>query len=274
MTVEPATRHIYSGKLQRWLDTHALKFNQSSFIAGDPISVPRRFERLQDIEIAGLFAAIMAWGQRPTIIRKAEELMALMDHAPHAFITGHKARDLNRFLAFRHRTLQPDDVLFLIHALRSYYRQHESLEDAFLSGIRPDDADIEGGINAFYHMLFDRPDVMERTRKHIPAPERKSACKRINMYLRWMVRRDENGVDFGLWKRIHPDKLIIPLDLHVARIARGLGLLHRAQNDWQAALQLTAALRMYDPSDPVKYDFALFGAGVAGDQSVSDVFSP
>lgn len=227
--------------------------------------MPHRFSRQQDIEIAGFFTAIMAWGRRTTIINKANELMRLMDDAPYDFIVHHRASDLKPLLGFCHRTLQPDDVLFLVDSLRSYFQSHQSLETAFLDGITRGDATVEGGLNAFSRMLFDRPVVMERTRKHIPAPERGSSCKRINMYLRWMVRRDNRGVDFGLWQGIEPRQLVIPLDVHVGRVARDLGLLQRTQDDWRAALELTASLRAYDRKDPVKYDFALFGAGVAGE---------
>lgn len=263
MTADQGTFHVRSENLRQWLDANADRHNRTAFIEGDPISVPHRFTGLQDIEIAGLFTAIMAWGQRATIIRKAIILMDLMDGAPYAFVRGHRPRDLKRFQAFCHRTLQPDDILYLIHVLRDFYARHDSLEDAFLEGIGTGDQTTEGGLNAFYRMIFDRPDVMERTRKHIPAPVRKSSCKRINMYLRWMVRRDDRGVDFGRWQNIRMDQLVVPLDVHVSRVARELGLLHRKQDDWRAAVELTDALKCYDPSDPVRYDFALFGAGVS-----------
>jgi uncharacterized protein (TIGR02757 family) len=263
LTADPGPFHVRSENLRQWLETHADRHNRTAFIEGDPISVPHRFVRLQDIEIAGLFTAIMAWGQRPTIIRKANALMDLMDAAPYAFVREHRPRDLKRFQDFCHRTLQPDDVLFLIHVLRDFYRRHDSLEEAFLAGIGPEDQTTEGGLNAFYHMIFDRPDAMDRTRKHIPAPLRKSSCKRINMYLRWMVRRDDRGVDFGRWRNIRMDQLVVPLDVHVSRVARELGLLQRKQDDWRAAVELTDALKRYDPADPVRFDFALFGAGVS-----------
>jgi uncharacterized protein (TIGR02757 family) len=263
LTADPGTFHVRSGNLRQWLEAHADRHNCAAFIGDDPISVPHRFDRLQDIEIAGLFTAIMAWGQRPTIIRKANALMDLMDGSPYAFVRGHRPRDLKRFEGFCHRTLQPDDVLYLIHVLRDFYRRHDSLEEAFLTGIRPEDPTTEGGLNAFYRMIFDRPDVMERTRKHIPAPLRMSSCKRINMYLRWMVRRDDRGVDFGRWRNIRMDQLVVPLDVHVSRVARELGLLERKQDDWRAAVELTDALKRYDPADPVRFDFALFGAGVS-----------
>ena len=217
---------------------------------------------MQDIEIAGFFAAIMAWGQRPTIIRKANELMAMMDHAPYAFIRDHTEPDRKILLSFKHRTLQPDDIIYLVDILQRYFQTHTSLESAFAKHLKEDHEDMYHALSGFHNILFDHPDVMERTRKHISTPERKSSCKRLNMYLRWMVRSDDTGVDFGLWKKIKPSQLVIPLDLHVGNVARKLGLLQRSQNDWQSAIELTKRLREFDANDPVKYDFALFGAGV------------
>ncbi|MBK9982428.1 MAG: TIGR02757 family protein [Saprospiraceae bacterium] len=251
-------------RLQIWLDEKADAYNQPSFISLDPISVPHQFSLLQDIEIAGFFAAIMAWGQRPTIINKSNELLRLMDGAPHQFITQHQERDRKRFFTFKHRTLQPDDIIFLSDALQRFYQKHDSLEDAFADHMTSEDKDVYNGLAGFYNIVFDHPWVMERTRKHIATPERKSACKRLNMYLRWMVRQDDKGVDFGLWKRISPSQLVIPLDLHVGNVARQLGLLDRKINDWQAAKELTDRLKEFDSTDPVKYDFALFGAGING----------
>lgn len=251
--------------IRNWLDEKAETYNHPSFIASDPISVPHRFSKKQDIEIAGFFTAIMSWGQRKTIINKANELMNLMDNAPHQFITGHIARDRKKLNNFRHRTFQPDDVIYLTGVLQKYYKTNSSLEDAFAKHIKKDDIDVCSGLIGFHHSIFDQPHVIERTRKHIATPLRKSSCKRLNMYLRWMVRRDTRGVDFGIWNKISPNQLVIPLDLHVGRVARQLGLLTRKQNDWKAALELTERLKAYDKRDPVKYDFALFGGGVNGE---------
>ena len=245
-----------------WLEEHAARYNHPAFILDDPISVPHQFSKLQDIEIAGFFTAIMAWGQRKTIISKGLELMRLMDNDPHAFISGHAEKERRRFLTFKHRTLQPDDILFLVDVLQQYYRDHHSLEDAFVKKLSPEHEDMYFGLTGFYDMVFDRRDVLERTRKHIATPMRKSSCKRLNMYLRWMVRADDRGVDFGLWKKINPAQLVIPLDLHVGNVARRLQLLTRKNNDWEAAIALTNMLKHFDPTDPVRYDFALFGAGV------------
>ena len=251
--------------IQKWLDEKADFYNQPSFIALDPISVPHRFDKKQDIEIAGFFTAIMSWGQRKTIINKATELMSLMDNSPHQFITQHNEVDRKRLLQFRHRTFQPDDAIFLTGTLQNYYRRYESLEDAFSQHIKKSDEDVSGALSGFHNLIFDQPLIMERTRKHISTPLRKSSCKRLNMFLRWMVREDKRGVDFGIWKKIYPHQLIIPLDLHVGRVARQLGLLTRKQNDWKAAQELTGRLKAYDKSDPVRYDFALFGGGINGD---------
>ncbi len=254
--------------LHDWLDQKAHAYNHPSFIEEDPISVPHRFTQLQDIEIAGFFAAIMAWGQRKTIIKKANELMSLMDDAPHQFVTQHHEKDRIRFLGFAHRTLQSDDVIFLIDVLQRYYLGHSSLEDVFSKHMSGTDADTFHALAGFHAFVFDQPFVMERTRKHIATPLRKSSCKRLNMFLRWMVRTDSCGVDFGLWRKISPSQLIVPMDLHVGKVARHLGLLERSINDWQAAKELTERLKEFDPKDPVRYDFALFGAGVMREELI------
>jgi len=248
--------------LRGWLDQKAGLYNHPSFIADDPISVPHRFAVLQDIEIAGFFAAIMSWGQRKTIISKANELMALMDDSPYAFIQQHSEKDRRRFSDFRHRTLQPEDILYLVDVLQRFYQSHSSLEYAFTKNLEPGDEDVYHALSGFYSMVFEQPWVLERTRKHIATPVRKSSCKRLNMFLRWMVRTDTQGVDFGVWKRISPSQLIIPLDVHVGNVARRLDLLARPVNDWQAAKELTMMLKRFDPEDPARYDFALFGAGI------------
>lgn len=237
-------------------------YNSVSFIAEDPISVPHRFSIKQDIEIAGFFAAIMAWGQRVTIINKAKELMKLMEDAPFDFIKNHNEKERKRFTTFKHRTLQPDDVIYLVDVLQKFYLQHASMEDAFAKHMEKKDEDTFKALAGFHHHLFDQPYVIERTRKHISNPEKKSSCKRLNMFLRWMVRKDDKGVDFGIWNKISPSQLVIPLDLHVGRVARQIGLLNRTINDWQAAKELTEELKKFDADDPVKYDFALFGEGV------------
>jgi uncharacterized protein (TIGR02757 family) len=238
------------------------QYNCPAFIADDPIGIPHRFSRRQDIEITGFFAAVLAWGQRKTIISKCSELIGWMDGAPHDFIRGHQENDLKRFLQFKHRTFNPTDALYFIDFLRAHYARHDSLEDAFVAGLRPGDETVEKGLTSFREYFFAPEYAPQRTRKHISSPAANSACKRLNMFLRWMVRQDDKGVDFGLWTRIHPRQLVCPCDVHVERTARRLGLITRKQMDWLTALQLTQNLRQFDPADPVKYDFALFGLGL------------
>lgn len=246
--------------LKAFLDEKVDQYNQPGFIENDPISVPHLFSKKQDIEITGLWTSILAWGQRRTIINKSLELFSLMDNAPHDFILNHRDNDLKAFLKFKHRTFNATDTLYFISFFRNYYQNHTSLEDAFIIGRWSDT--VEEGLINFQRKFFGLPDFPERTRKHIATPERNSACKRINMFLRWMVRNDNKGVDFGLWEKIKSSQLICPCDLHVDRVARGLGLIRRKQTDWKTALELTESLRVMDPLDPVKYDFALFGLGI------------
>ncbi len=248
--------------LKDFLDEKVEQYNQPGFISNDPISIPHRFSKKQDIEISGFFAAILAWGQRKTIINKCLELFQLMDNAPHDFLLHHQEPDLKAFLNFKHRTFNEVDTLYFIHFLSWFYRRHESLEEAFLNGQTGKLDAMESILIQFHQFFFSLADSPTRTKKHIATPARKAACKRINMYLRWMVRSDEKGVDFGLWTKIKPSQLICPCDLHVDRVGRKLGLITRKQTDWQTALELTERLREFDPEDPVKYDFALFGLGI------------
>ena len=248
--------------LKKFLDKKVDEYNQPFFISSDPICIPHQFTKKQDIEIAGLFAALFAWGNRTTIINKSRELMQLMDNAPYAFCTQHADTDLKKFLEFKHRTFNTTDLLYFIAFLKFHYAAHDSLEIAFSQGMNKKEATIEKGLIGFYHYFFSLPDSPSRTHKHIASPEKKSSCKRLNMFLRWMVRTDKKGVDFGIWKNISPAQLVCPIDVHVARVAKRFGFCERKQTDWQSALELTAHLRNLDKSDPVKYDFALFGLGV------------
>jgi len=247
-------------ELKEFLDEKVERYNRIDFIEHDPIQIPHRFGKKQDIEIAGFFAATLAWGQRKTIINKCTELLALMDNAPHDFLLRHTENDLKRFLKFKHRTFNATDTLYYIEFLSWFYKKYSSLENAFK--FPKHDPTIEQGLINFHHLFFSLPHSPQRTRKHLPTPERKSTCKRINMFLRWMVRKDDKGVDFGLWKEIQPSQLVCPCDVHVERVARKLKLIKRKQTDWVTALELTLNLRRLDPHDPVKYDFALFGMGV------------
>lgn len=222
--------------------------------------IPHAFQKKQDIEIAGLFAAVLAWGQRVTIIKKCRELLLRMDNDPHNFVLHHSVHDLKTFESFKHRTFNATDTLYFIHFLKWYYKQHHSLEQAFK--VSKGDGTIEKGLINFYNLFCSLDEFPDRTKKHIATPERKSTCKRLNMYLRWMVRTDNKGVDFGLWKSISPSQLICPCDVHVDRVARKLKLIKRKPTDWQTALELTNNLRKLDATDPVRYDFALFGLGI------------
>lgn len=245
--------------LQEHLDELSAKYNNKSFIEDDPISIPHAYSLKQDIEIAGLWTAILAWGQRKTIINKARELFHLMDDAPYDFIVNHRETDRKQFLSFKHRTFQPEDTLYFLHFFQNFYREHSSLETCFfpVKGMS-----VKEGLSHFRRKFFGLNAHLKRTEKHVSTPASKSSCKRLNMFLRWMVRTDTNLVDFGLWKQISPAELMIPLDIHVFRVARRLGLLEKDRADWAAVEELTAELRRYDPSDPVKYDFALFNLGV------------
>lgn len=248
---------------RKFLDSKVEQYNQPSFISEDPISVPHRFRKKQDIEIAGFFAATFAWGNRTTIINKSNELMKLMDDTPHAFCTGHTDNDLKKLLSFKHRTFNTTDLLYFIEFFKWHYGKHKSLETAFTQHGKT----VEAMLTGFHHYFFSLEDAPPRTRKHIASPEKGSTCKRLNMFLRWMVRRDKKGVDFGIWKNISPASLICPIDLHVARVANRFNLVYfkkteTLQVNWKTAVELTKYLRTLDPDDPVKYDFALFGLGV------------
>lgn len=250
------------------LTEKAWQYNNTSFIETDPISIPHRFKQKQDIEIAGFFAATLAWGQRVTIINKCNELLGMMDNKPHEFMLRHQLNDLKPFTKFKHRTFNATDALYFIERLSIYYRTHSSLEEAFVQNLNltqwptADEFLIEQSLIQFNKMFFDLPDAPARTQKHVSTPARKSACKRLNMFLRWMVRQDSCGVDFGIWKNISPSQLVCPCDVHVERIARKYKLISRKGTSWQTAIELTTNLRQLNTTDPVLYDFALFGMGV------------
>ncbi|MEZ4931430.1 MAG: TIGR02757 family protein [Saprospiraceae bacterium] len=248
--------------LKAILDECAEKYNHPRFIESDPICLPHRFSKKQDIEISAFWTAMLAWGQRKTIINKANELFEMMDNAPFDFIKNHKEEDRKPFLSFKHRTFQATDTLYFLEFLQWFYQRHDSLEDAFLKNLKKGDEHIGMALEGFHELFFSLPDAPLRTKKHLSTPTSKSACKRLNMFLRWMVRQDDKGVDFGIWKKIKPAQLLIPLDVHVDRVARKFGLIERKQTDWLTVLELTEKLRQFDANDPVKYDFALFGLGV------------
>ncbi len=259
--------------LKEFLDKKVEEYNQPTFIKDDPICIPHLFTKKQDIEIAGFFAAIFAWGNRTTIINKSKELMQLMYNAPHDFCINHHSSDLKNLMKFKHRTFNTTDLLYFIEFFKCHYTNNKSLESAFFNDqtsnnrpkVSPLGGDLEGALNSFHHYFFSLPDIPLRTKKHIASPKKNATCKRLNMFLRWMVRKDDKGVDFGLWKKISPAQLICPVDVHVARVSRHFKLLESTALNWQAALELTNNLRKLDAADPVKYDFALFGLGVSAE---------
>jgi uncharacterized protein (TIGR02757 family) len=246
------------------LEEKFISFNQPRFIPHDPISIPHQFTQPQDIEIMGFWAAILAWGQRKTIINKCQELILLMDGAPYDFVKNHQASDLKPFLSFKHRTFNAADTLYFLDFFKRHYAHFDTLESAFLIGYSSEDEDITQSLVAFRHYFFSGEFIENRTKKHVATPEKNATCKRLCMFLRWMVRSDNRGVDFGIWKNIAPRHLVCPCDVHVDRVARKLGLISRPQTDWKTAIELTQHLRTFDPIDPAKYDFALFGLGVEG----------
>jgi uncharacterized protein (TIGR02757 family) len=233
------------------------QFNNPDFIETDPISVPHLFAKKEDIEIAGFFAATIAWGQRVTILKNARLLMQYMEDDPHEFILNAKKNDLTRFKKFVHRTFNGEDAIYFVNALQKIYLQHGGLE-AVMSKY-PDDL---GKTISHFRKTFLETGKTSRTHKHVSDPMKNSSSKRICMYLRWMVRKDRSGVDFGIWNKLKPSQLYAPLDLHSGATARKLGLLTRKQDDWKAVTELTLELRKLDAKDPVKYDFALYGLGV------------
>lgn len=248
-------------ELKDLLEEAVERYNRPSFIPDDPVSVVHWFKKKEDMEIAGLFAATLAWGQRKSILASCKKLMEGMDHAPYEFVANHSAADVRIFKSFVHRTFQFEDLRYFLRFLQHWYARNSSLERLFES---PGEEHLGSGLIRFEQHFFHLPEAPARTRKHVASPMRKSACKRLNMYLRWMVRKDEGGVDLGIWKNIHASQLLCPLDVHSGRVARALGLLKRKQNDWQATLELSERLKELDPNDPIKYDFALFGLGVEG----------
>jgi len=246
------------------LNDHYDQYCRKDFIKDDPILIPHRFTKKQDIEIMGFWAAVLAWGLRKTIINKCNELITLMDGAPHDFVLNHSEQDLKKMIHFKHRTFNTTDTLYFIHFFKHYYQNNDSLEDAFAQHLSEEDEHVGNAIAGFHELFFSLEDAPKRTRKHVATPIRKSSCKRLNMFLRWMVRDDGRGVDLGLWKNIKTSQLLCPLDVHVERVARSLGLIERKRADWLTVLELTNNLKKYDANDPVKYDFALFGIGVNG----------
>lgn len=250
---------LSAAELRSFLEEKADRYNRPEFIATDPISIPHRFHHKEDIEIAGFLAATIAWGQRPVILKNASRLLAWMDDSPAAFVRGFSEKDLKPFRGFVHRTFHPEDCRYFLRALQRAYLDKGGLESLFTPSTH--EQPLRELISEARRLFF-LPPGPDRSRKHFSDPSRGSAAKRINMFLRWMVRQDDRGVDFGIWQQLNPSRLICPLDVHSARVGRKLGLLKRKSNDWQAAEELTISLRKLSPEDPVRYDYALFGLGV------------
>lgn len=245
--------------LKQLLDEKYLEYNKSEFfIATDPIQIPKDFEEKEDIEIAGFIAASLAWGQRPTIIKKCKELMQWMDFAPHDFVMNAEEADYDRFCHFKHRTFNAYDCVYFLKSLAHIYKHHGGLENVFTSAYLKHQDMFE--VLREWHTVFTALPAEQRVLRHIANVDKGSAAKRVNMFLRWMVRQD-GEVDFGIWKNIPTSALLIPLDLHTGNVSRQLGLLTRNQNDRKAVEELTARLREFDPVDPIRYDFSLFGLG-------------
>ncbi|NPA35312.1 MAG: TIGR02757 family protein [Chlorobi bacterium] len=246
-------------EIKQFLDEKADLYNCLGFIDNDPVSIPHRYTKKQDIEIAGFLASTIAWGRRDLILQKANQLMELMDDAPYDFLINATGDDWSRFGTFYYRTFQPVDALYFLKALRNIYVEYPDMESVFAKGVNA--GGVKAAINYFRELFFSWSPP-ERTKKHYANVMKGSAGKRVNMFLRWMVRNDGKGVDFGIWKSISPNELYLPLDVHSGNVARRLGILNRKQSDWKAVEEVTAVLREFDPDDPVKYDFALFGLGV------------
>jgi uncharacterized protein (TIGR02757 family) len=245
--------------IKEFLDEKALQYNTPAFIETDPVSIPHGFDRKEDIEIAGFLTATIAWGNRTMILKNAGKMMELMDNSPFEFVMNHREKDLQCLNGFVHRTFKDSDLVYFIQSLKNIYTSHGGLEPVFSANCT--ETSTQQAIQEFRNLFFSLPHDL-RTRKHVASPVEGSAAKRMNMFLRWMVRNDNRGVDFGLWKGISPSQLSCPLDVHSGNVARKLGLLTRNQNDAKAVEELDAYLRQMDQADPVKYDFALFGLGV------------
>ncbi len=250
---------MIASELKTFLDEKVELYNNPNFIESDPVQIPHLFSLKEDIEIAGFLSATIAWGNRKMIIKNSYRMMELMENSPYDFVMSHQENDLERLESFVHRTFNSQDFASFIRSLQHIYKNHNGLESIFTK--HQETNSMQKSIHEFKKAFFDIEHPF-RTQKHISDPLNNSAAKRINMYLRWMIRQDNKGVDLGIWKNISPTKLSCPLDVHSGNVARKLGLLSRKQNDGKALAELDLNLRKLDPNDPVKYDFALFGLGV------------
>lgn len=253
---------IFSG-LKEFLDEKATFYNRPEFIETDPVRVPHLFSEKENIEISGFLTSVIAWGNRTSIIRHATRLMQMMDNQPADFIRNASTQEFESVAGFYYRTFNGADALFFLRSLRNIYLQHGGLEKVFAEGFREDQS-VRSAI-CHFRKLFLETGHEKRNCKHLPDVENGSAAKRMNLFLRWMVRNDGKGVDFGIWNTIPVSRLMLPVDVHTSRTARKLGILIRKQNDWKAVEEVTSLLREFDPADPVRYDYALFGLGVFED---------
>jgi len=251
---------LSDNQLREFLEEKTNQYNSPAFIESDPVQVPHQFTVKEDIEIAAFLTATIAWGSRVSIIRSAQLLMSLMDNSPHRFVLDSEESDMKRFRHYVHRTFQPVDSIYFMKSLKNIYRNHGSTGEIFQTSYARY-GNLEKAMKEFRKVFFEVQHSV-RSQKHVADIERNSSAKRLNLFLRWMVRKDKAGVDFGLWNKIPMSDLFLPLDVHTAHISRKLGLLHRKQNDWKAVLEITGRLREMDPLDPVKYDYALFGLGI------------
>ena len=249
---------LSNNELKEFLDSKYVQYNQEKFIESDPIQVPHNFTSKEDIEISSFLTATIAWGQRKTIIKNSFKMMDLLDNSPYDYIINSTEKEIDK-LNIKHRTFNEIDFRYFIKRLKYIYKDYGNLENIFFENIK--DNTLHNSIHNFKSLFF-KNNFPLRTTKHISDPYKGSACKRVNMFLRWMVRKDSNGVDFGIWNKISPSYLSCPLDVHSGRVARKLGILNRTQNDHKAVLELDKKLRILDSNDPVKYDFSLFGLGV------------
>lgn len=246
-------------ELKGFLDEKVEQYNNPKFLEDDPLQIPHRFSKKEDIEISGFLTATIAWGNRKSIINNASRLMALLDNAPYDFVLNHTETDLEKLVPFVHRTFNGNDLQYFIQSLQNIYTNHKGLESVFMH--QQEEDSLQSAISKFKEVFFELPHLT-RTMKHVSDPNKGSAAKRINMFLRWMVRDNNTRVDFGIWKQLNPSQLSCPLDVHSGNVARKLKLLKRKQNDAKALAELDKSLRKLDPKDPVKYDFALFGLGI------------
>lgn len=246
-------------ELKTFLDEKVIQYNNPMFIESDPIQIPHLFKLKEDIEISGFLTATISWGNRKSIITNAKRMLQLLDNSPYDFVMNHQETDLTALLPFVHRTFNGEDFIQFVQSLKHIYKHHKGLESVFLKYAEKDS--LQKSIHNLKTHFFEI-EHLPRTQKHISDPLKNSAAKRINMFLRWMVRQDQSGVDFGIWKNLSPSQLSCPLDVHSGNVARKLGLLNRKQNDAKALMELDLSLRKLDKQDPVKYDFALFGLGV------------